>query len=489
MKRLPWLLIPLLLASCTSLSKKAREYFEAGDYEESVRTYDQALQKDPGDAAAIAGRAEAREKLIDVTLLRVRQSRLAGNAQNAIDMLLDLVERENAWGFAPKNGAVASTQDEESAEAFRYVQSEVRTALPSHHPLRAEFLLNHYRAIFQGPWQAPADGLRKLARGARENACRRFVAASPAPGAYYLEFLEKVCAGRGALPKQMAQVTHRKFDELYRGVKVTAKLEGFPEGYAAVLEDDLRQGLIKTPWFDARGAKMLTVTLSGRFAVEQTEKPEERLHNYWVSIPYTAYEEQPRSREVPYFSTETQCSPGASGTPTCIDVPVTRYRTENYTETVPVTRYREEPRVQAYTGRERTQTLTVFVNADAAFASVRRQFGVNEKAQDRGFEHDVSMPSIGLYPSQANLRDPQTWLKEQTGKLTGFIEDSGNSTWENLYCRPLAKHLSVAETGEQVHRCLRRQLPEVPKFVEDWYQRNLGISVAEADELFGTRDL
>jgi hypothetical protein len=490
MKRVLYLL-PLLLAfamsSCSSLSKQANEMFEAGAYDDAVRTYDQVLAKDPGDADAIRGRARAREKLVDTKLIEIRKSRLAGNEQNALDMLRTIVLQENTWGFFPK-GAVAYTQEEESREALRYVEGQVRAALPSQHPLRAEYLLVHYAPIFGGELQARSNALLSLARGERKANCKRLVSASAAPGPYYTTFLQKFCGDNAAVSKSASKNTARKYAELYRAVKATVAVEGLPREYGAAITESLREGLAKTPWFDVHGTKEWNVHVGGNYSVEQREKPEVRWHSYTVSVPYVSFEDQRKTHEVPYTTTEYRCTPNSDGSQNCTHVPITRFRSEAYTETVPVTRYRDEPRSQPYTGQLRSQSLALHLAAPVRFGDIARELAVNEKQDNSGFEHDNRMPDIGLYPQQANLPDAGAWLRTGLTQLAAATQAQGNAAWEERYCKPLSQNRSVAETGEQVHRCLRRNPPVLPKFVETWYEHNLGISVSQADEVIGVRD-
>lgn len=212
------------LSSCSNLNEKAKEYFEAGAYEEALHVYDQVLESSPTDTEATIGRMRSREKLIDTKLIEVRRSRMAGNQKNSIDMLLKIVEEENEWGTYPK-GAVAFTQDE---EALKYLVRKVKSSLKLKFPMRARALLKQYEAIFQGNHLPRFQKLFGDVRNAGKTECQRFSSTAGDSTPYYAEFVNRLCASWGAKVRGIASTGNRKYAELYKKIKFIAHINGLP---------------------------------------------------------------------------------------------------------------------------------------------------------------------------------------------------------------------------------------------------------------------
>jgi len=490
--RFLWLqcLVLCLLNGCSSLHRKAEKLYESGAYQGSIDTYDEILKKDPADADAVIGRLKARAKLIDTKLIEIRRSRLAGNEENAIEMLRHLVDEENEWATFPK-GAVAYTQEEESTEALKFVDGQVKEALADQFPLRASYRLKRYQMIFQGTLSETYDRMSGVVREAGKQSCRSLADGSGATRPYFGEFLQKYCAHWGLSLAKVKPDEQRKLKKLYRGTKVQVKVENLPPEVISIVQENIDEGLKQTPWFDVKGARVLPVQLQGKYQNQHHEEVEMRLHSYTVQIPYTSYEPVQRERQVPYTDTQIQCVPNPPGTPgqNCNPISVTKYRTEQYWENEPVTRYRDEPRTQSYDGLKISQLLNLNVEGKALFSGTSKIFNLSEKSNTSGFESEWSLPKIGLYPQHAGIPDPLSWIKLEVLQLGENFQSAANNFWEINYCHPVGKDLSFAVQGDQVHRCLRRRPTEIPRFVALWYENNLGVTVSQADELLGLKDL
>src|SRR5262245_54526784 len=173
----------LVLTACSTLHRQARDRMKAGSYEEAVALYDRILLEDPKDSEAAAERAKAREKYIDQKLLVVRRSRVGGNLQNSVDLLLEIVTKENEWHSFP-GGAVAYTQDEESAEALKYVGHLVHAALSRDLPLRGYVLTTRYAPIFSGPRTGAVEQLHAETKKVATKKCDRLASAASLENPY-----------------------------------------------------------------------------------------------------------------------------------------------------------------------------------------------------------------------------------------------------------------------------------------------------------------
>jgi hypothetical protein len=480
-------LVLVLLLGCSSLNMKAKELYEAKAYEDALAVYEEILQSSPQDTEATIGRIKCRNMVIDSKLLEIRRSRLGENEQNSLDMLLTLVQQENEWNTFP-SGPVAYTQDEESREALQYITSKVNETLRQNFPLKGNIWLTKYKVIFQGFLLKKYDDLAAHVKDSGRDKCHRLLTGATNTRPYYSQFVQKFCSFFGEESRDIAHFSDDRYSELYGKVIVQAKITGAPGEIIPPFQDAIAEAFTHTPWFDAKGISELKVTLVGKFERTVRQNPEVRVHEYTVQIPYTAYVKKIRSRQVPYTTNQYQCAYNYQVGQVCGNVQVTSYQTQFYSEMEPETRYRDEPRSQTYAGTNYYQFLGMFLKGKVQLGKTSHDISLTEKSEDSGFEHNVDMPDIGLTPQTANLPDPLEWIKQQAGHVGDKVRTKVSAIWGDQYCEMPAGKASVAQQGDQVHRCLRLNSSTVPPFVDNWYKNNFGIDINQADQLLGVKD-
>ncbi|MBI3293164.1 MAG: hypothetical protein HYZ71_00375 [Deltaproteobacteria bacterium] len=59
--------------------------------------------------------------------------------------------------------------------------------------------------------------------------------------------------------------------------------------------------------------------------------------------------------------------------------------------------------------------------------------------------------------------------------------------WVRTFCTNDSRALKGTTEGELVFRCLRQPQSEYPTFINNWFERQTGTTLMEADELLGLR--
>lgn len=467
-----WALV-LFTAGCSGLRGQARDLYEQGAYREAIQTYEAILQQDPNDAEALAGLKKARTTFIDKKLIEVRKARMGANRQLALDTLLEICQLENAWSYYP-GGPMANTQEEESAEAMRFVETQVGDSITKERPLFGLYLLTHYKPIFSGSFTGRREYLLRGLHKAGKKQCDGLARQETPTQPYYSEFVRKVCVAWGLPGQGKATGAAAKRATLYKALSVQSAITGFPEPYQRAMRSALDRAFRETPWFDPKGARTLSLNLHGRFHLEHQREREHRVHGYTVQVPYTAYEEVTKTRQVPYTDSFSK---------------QTRYRTETYSEQQPVTRTQSIPRTQNYDGIAHHQELEWRAQGDLKLASLSRTLLLDATSEKEGFEHHWNLPNIGLYPEKADLEDPDAWVRHHAERLASDLRAQSDDVWENLYCQPQATDPTLVATGDLVHRCLRLRVQSPPDFASAWYDKFVGLSVEQAHELLKLSEL
>jgi hypothetical protein len=481
------LIVTGILVACSSLHKKAKEQYESGDYEAALKTYNSLVKKNGNDDDAVIGLQKTREKLVDVGLLKVRKIRLQGRNTESLETFLELVSKENAWEFFPKD-RVMFTQEEESKEAFAMVCRMADDARKKSQPLRASFILRRYEPIFQGQLLKQYEQKKAEVAKQGEGSCMGLADGSLDNKPFLAGFLKKYCAHWGVAHRNIAKSENSKIGSLFRDVGLDIEIAGIRKEALADFKEEVSWGLRQSPWYDPTAKNLLKVTLRGAFQNKHTKQSVPRTHNYTVSVPYTNYVTVQKSRLVPVTKYQQQCS-SSYGYQTCYNVPYTAYETEYYSETEPRIAYRQVPQVQPYLGYTHDQQLSIGLDGVAVLNGKTLSFKMAEDQHEQSFSHDTNMPSIGLYPEEAELEDPLMFVKYQARDLSKRFEISLKNEWKARYCGELEKKPAASFTdGDNVIRCLKVTQTDPPANVQKWFLQNFGITTAQVDAILGLNE-
>ena len=474
-----------LATACTSTQKRAEENLQAGNFEAALPLYERLHKSKPSDPAIAAGLETARDGVVSKRLISVRTTRMAGNQEQALNLLLETVQAEIQWGYGPK-AKVAFTQSEEAGFALPYFEQRVKLALSEKHPLQAEVFHQRYQSVFQGGetvTRYAAAGARIKSAG--KERCKEFGAKVTGAQPYYSEFVYRFCAHSGAeAPRDPARIAKSRSADLYKSVELSGEVAGLPSELVPSLQEAIRLGFEASPWFDGEGQKVAAVKITGKYTLDHQKDFVKEVQNYTVSEPYQELAKVTKIRKVDYTVTEMVRDPrtGAS-----IQQPITRQRDEAYETQEIVTRNRDVAKVYQYNALRHRQKIELQVSGEGELGPRRTSFDLHEMASREGMEHDLDVPEAKLKPSRPNLIEPHGWTRENFGHVRSQISERASTLWASLYCSAGDAGTDLASTGNQVHRCLRAKPAGVPPYVNEWYVQNLGVPYAEADRLLSTR--
>jgi len=470
----------LFLTACANLKKRAQEQESAGNYDEAANLYERALKSNPKDPELATGLKSARDGVLSKRLIAVRQARLAGNQEQALNLLLETVQKEQAWGHPPR-AAVAFTQNEETSFAFPFVNSKVKSAIDAKFPLQAEYWHRRYSAVFQSQEiQAKYTGLELAIAKSGKESCKHFLSLQKPQHPYFGDFAKSYCAHWGEPGKDLSRENEQKLSELYQSVAISGAVSNLPAEQQLSLQNELQSALEASPWFDVHGKKKVQITLQGNYTILHQKDLVNQVHQYPAQEPYEDFETVTRSRSVPYQASESRLDP-ATGKLT--SVMVTKYRDESYTEQQKVVRYRSVTRHYPYNAIKHTQHLELAMALNAGIGPKGFATDLSDKADREGYQHDLNVVEVGLRPVRPDLVDPVQWIKGDFQKLRAQFLEKSTAEWVSLYCTPDAGSADLASSGDRIHKCTRAKLATAPSFIGEWYEKNLGVNVQVAQEL------
>ena len=467
----------LFTAACASTKKKAQENLEAGSFDSAVQLFEEVLQKDPNDVEAQTGLRQARDGSIDKTLIEVRMSRLASNPQNATDLLMSVLEKEHNWHFSPRAN-VAFTQNEETQMAAEYIQSKVQTSIQSNRPFQAEHFLVKYRRIFQAPPEkAHYQQLFKGVVDSGKKTCESFQRIHGKSTPYFADFLNRLCSHYEASCKTCFTWSQGKLHELYGMPDVSSTIVDLPQEFVPLMQNNFQSTFRETPWYDAKGVNKTSFLLTGIYKFSHQKNLVNLIQNYTAEEPFQTVEMVSVPKEV-----STQTWNPSTGTYTTTTH--TEYRSEPQT----VTRYRTVDKTFPYSALKHQLNFDFSVNADTHLAGQSFHSSFQENFAQEGYEHNLDVPEVGLKPSVPQLTNAADWIKSESGKLNRQLKDKLQTEWISDFCKTDSSTSNADIWADRVQKCVRASTAQNSKFVQEWYENQLGVNFQTAEELLSGSD-
>ena len=467
-------LLALSLLGCSSAKKRADEAFLAGDFEKASELYLEATRDDQRDLEASAGLRKSRAQLLSQQLIGVRNARMGGNLDAAVEQLSKIFDLEKQWEIQP-GGNASFTQEEEVDLLSKFFSTKVQGELSVGYPLRAQVMVKRYGHVF--PLRV-VQALRTEVIEEGKKSCEKLKGQVESDTPFFAQFVSQYCEYWGTVYKISAEQKQGLKAILYQQIH----LQNRPDGLSPEVYSNLLQGIQKTfrssPWFDSLGQKSASGSFSGNLTVEKSKQGTVLVQNYFEPEKYVEQVKVNRTRQVPYSTTEQVYDPVSKQ---LVSKQITQYRTETYQDVEPVERTRQIQRSYRYPAWKHTQTLQLFVSADFKFGEDQIHSKIQEQDTSDGIEHDEDQPAYGLRPSQPRLRDPIRWSADCLGKLVEDFRVRSNELWDQTYCKTSSETEGGAASAEQAQLCLRAHpYGTAPAIVESWYKEKLGLSVSDA---------
>jgi len=450
MKRSPWSLVSVAifafaLTGCSSAKKRGLEALEKQDFEGALTHLDQALEKDANDVEVKQARDQARDGALSANLIEVRRARSAGQLDQALDLLLKVVERERTWQHPPK-GPVAFTQDEETKLNFGALDARVKAALSELRPLRAEIQLIRYEPVFAASLGPGFRALQAATKKAGVAHCEQWKKSVHADLPYLNDFVISYCAHFGVeVRAPYASEDDPRQKDLFRDLDLDGSIQALPLSAKGELIPALKEALTATGWYSAQGRGKLKATLAGQYQFAHTKDMSQEVHRYQVQERY--------------------------------DVEVTDAAGKRFRQT----RTRSIDKVHPYSVLVHRQRGDFQGSLKAELAGALLEISHAAPLEREGRENPLEMPEIGLRAYKPDLVEEHRWAKDQVGKLAGSFRQGLSDRWFQLFCAESDGSGEAAKETDRIHRCLRdAQAGERSPAVNTWYGREMGISPTEA---------
>ncbi len=485
----------LVLGGCSLQLKRADKFLLEEKFEAAEREYLGVLSLNPKNSHAIYGRDASRRGIIGAQLLQVRHLRLAGNGEEALELLLAVMKSENEWQAFPV-GSEFSTQREEVDNAWDKVQQLVRAPLAANHPLVAEALFGNYRLIFSSKgFSSRVQDLEKQIGDSGRAQCSKFTDKLNPSHDLYASLVKSYCNHWAKSVEKAVPVRH---DRYFKGISITGDIEGVPGEISEEIRIRLRESFESSPWYSPAATTIIPARLIGRFHQSQTEEPIVKVHSYTVQIPETVMVQKMGSEQVPYTVVESNSAqvpyteyqtqynfythrndlvPVTRYKTVYYNETVTKYRTHYYTYTEPETVMRPEERHVNYEAFKYQQTVLLMAKLEFKVAGQLVALPLNERDGASGTYHNNSSSEVGLYPEAKRVIEPVRWVKDKMESVASALVQEGRNFWERRYCKTVQIAGDPSVDGENILQCMAASTNS--HVADDWSHKFFGIPISQ----------
>lgn len=451
LQRISALILLMLLAACTSLTDQGDELFEKGLFLEAEKTYNAALQKDPGDAEAMAGLQRARVKILDTGLIEVRMLRLADNFLVAADKLEGLLQKQVEWKIRFTSG-VAQTQEDETRKAKEFLIQEMNREVASGFAERAHWLGATHKTVLEnsGPSFELDDVKLKITTQGKKR-CTEFQSLPSAKDVFLRTFISRYCSLFGVAWSSKSKVEDPwlfsavNFDNQYN----VQKLNYSGNLNSQNLEGDFTKAFEASPYYNPLAGRTLRLKMAGTLSYVDNIASERRRKNY----------------EIQEERVETLTTKDDKGN----------------TKEEKTKKKRAVPKVFEYyvTTHDEAVNLVSTVSGSIGEQPLRSHF--EAQAAQSSESHNESNAAAGISPVQAKLMDVNGWFAQQYKTASQTFAKDLDKNWGQHFCAMIPENSSeqTVKSGnwEMIERCGR--VENAHQMVDTFYRTRFHLSYLE----------
>ena len=430
-------LVLFVTTSCTTQFKKAQNLMAERNFDEALTIMEELVVKDPKDSDYQVGLKQAREGVIDQTLIRVRMARLANNNQESLELLRKTVERENTWQLFP-TGAVAFTQNEESDEAYKTLRTEVYSLNQRQRHLRVLYLIERYKILFPESRRKTFDLAFNDAKTHAKKFCLEKSRTTSDKTYFYNQLISKWCS----YASQKASIA-KSVSPLYEDLTIVTKDQfhaTLPAALIQSLDKNLNAEFVNTGWYDKNSKKELDMTTTGTYQFNENRFKDFRSQQYTVPIV-------------------SKASDGSTKTT-------------------------QESRSFPYYANVINQEVNAGLNIVAGDERIPRyQNTFHQTARESS--HDFYDSASGLRPEKTGESySAGQWMDIVSKKYSTELKSHLRSSFEGTFCSPLSDSTPRIELINQSLICLRQMSKNPPEVISRVFENEYQMTSIEMETLF-----
>lgn len=451
-----------LLSGCASKRDylgNGKKLFENGMYSEALKEFELGVKTEPNNVDLVIGLRKAQDKIYEVELLKIRDTRAAGDPYKAIEKVREIDAKMKGWNIQTNISGSQfrkSELDRIMADIKRLLADDLRQGkiLKAHQELKKN-------QDILGPLDSYQSFEGEIIQGGKEK-CQSM----QGDYKFFNIFISKYCEYFSVQHQTVISIE----DELYDVTKVKLVVDG--------KEVMFYNFLVGSRLFHPQAKTKLRSESNVSFKYNEKKSTQKKIHSYPGEEAYTAYESQKYWVDEPYYSPVVRCNYQV--------VPASCY-TENVRSVRQVAKYKD---VKVRKHRKVTKTYDYKVDVidqslklsgssllHMAGKKIRIPHDMTESHSDYGHNHNYS--DMQLYPKKIILKNQLDWQRSMIARVAGSLRTEVELRWVHNYCR---KEGDSKLQGEYMMRCAFVAADSNP-FLNEWSTNFTGLPYPEMKKL------
>lgn len=459
MKNLIFVLLLFACATKRDYLDNGRKYYDSGMYHKAMEEFQLGLKVNPANADLNIGLKRSQDKIYEVELLKVRDSRLAGDPLTALQKIRELDKNMREWNLNTDiNGS--EFRKTELEKLLLHLKGYLASDLEKGFVLKTHKTLTSFRDVL-----GPIDGYQAyeneiITKGKEK--CTQIIIDQK----FYNIFTSKYCEYFG----EGHSIVISTDEELYKF-----------DGASYVIDNIKMPGvnyISSSRLYHSNGKQGISSKTKLQFNYTEKSSNPSKTTNYTDQESYWTTERETYWVNEIYYAQEMKCNYLNTYNP-CQMINAKKTRTVPKFRDKKVKKYRDVNKSYTFKVRQVDQNLRLTGQTEMTIDGKKIIVNHNFYETYSDYEHNESSSLKGLRPKNLSLKDVQNWKSSLVQRVTSDLNYQVHNHWKAKYCK---KSGSPVDQGEFMMRCALVASDNEP-FLNEWSQNFSGLAYKEIKEL------
>lgn len=456
------IILSLLLASCASTRnyhENGKKYYESGMYHKAMEEYQLGLKLKPADPDLNIGLKKSQDKIYEIELLKVRDTRIGGDPLTALNKIRELDQKMTKWNIhSDVNGS--EFRKTEIEKLLVNLKSYLMSDLDKGFVLKTHKVFTSYKDLL-GPLDGYQPFENEIIQKGKEKCLKITVDQK-----FYNLFTSKYCEYFGENHNIVINVD----DQLYSFDNATFVIDN--------TRMPASNYIANTRLYNPNGRNKIKSLSNIKFKYDERKSTPTKVKDYQDTESYWDTETETYWVNESYRTMEMQCNYLNTYNP-CQMVNVTKTRTVPRYRDKKVRKTRRVSKTYSYKVNQVNQSLVLYGQSEIYIGGQKVIINHNISDFYSDYEHNESSSLKGLSPKSLALREVVSWKNTLIQRVLSDLNYQVQANWRSQYCK---KTGDLKMQGEYMMRCALIA-PDSDPFLNEWSQNFSGLAYSEMKTL------
>lgn len=392
----------VVLISCASNTKLAKEHMEKGNWEVAHKFWVAALLEDPSNEEAVEGKREAEFQITNKKLVQLRNLIKVGKSQQAVDLTWELDKLHRQWGYTDGHN-ISSFHDKQIKMLYPLFISLIKTENYQKYPIKQYILVSRFEPIFTKRNLNDIKDIKASLENRGKKYCNKLRSSINRRQPFHTDMVSRVCHifDQAAKVPRISDSENEFLNSLASSASYSINVGGLSQDYYDNLRSEMMKNAEKSPFFHMAGKKKMDFNIVGAISKSVDSRIVLKQKDYTATETYYDYE--------------------------------TTY-VDGRKEKKKVKKTRDVQRTYTYRVSEATRSFQVQMKAKYNLFGRDRFITYTDTIKETITNHNNTASYAGIYPVSEQFKSKSLVMNEILQKFSVKAKDQLNELWKRQYC-------------------------------------------------------